>query len=219
MNRTRIEWTDWTWNPITGCKHDCWYCYAHKMFTRFHRSWEPTFHPERLDEIDHLRKPAKVFVCSVADLFARWTKPEWRDAVLNKILDPKYAHLTFQLLTKAPEEIPNFDFPSNVWVGVTVTTQAEVENIDYLRKTTSGCLPFASFEPLLGTIDLDDDHLRFLKWIIIGKLTGSARVKLDPEWVNHLIGCAETVDLPVFVKDSIVAELGEKYRIREFPKP
>ena len=235
MNRTKIEWTDWTWNPITGCKHGCWYCYAKRGYERFHRTFEPTFHPERIRELADLKPPSGrgrkpwigeaypdrwlIFTCSVADLFAPWTRPEWRDTVLERIAwTPNY--MILQLLTKSPEGIPNDStFRENVWLGATVTCQDEVKLLrDLIDIPTEGKF-FASFEPLLGPIVLPDDLLESLDWIIIGKLTGSARVKLNPEWVNHLIECAEIIDLPVFVKDSIVAELGEKYRIREFPKP
>jgi protein gp37 len=235
MNRTRIEWTDYTWNPVTGCKHDCWYCYAKRGYERFHRSFEPTFHPERITELAQLGPPSGrerkawiakaypgqwlVFVCSVADLFAPWTPQLWRGEVLERVAwAPDY--VVCQLLTKSPEGIPDDStFNRNVWLGVTVTRQEEVGLIRSLLDVPTEGKVFVSFEPLLDSIVLSDDLLESLDWIIIGKLTGSSRVKLQREWVNELIETAEINSLPIFVKDSIVAELGEKYRIQGFPEP
>jgi hypothetical protein len=82
MNRTKIEWTDFSWNPIVGCKHGCWYCYAKKLCQRFKKifpnGFEPTFYHERLTEPWDYLKPSKIFVCSIADLFASWTPTAWR---------------------------------------------------------------------------------------------------------------------------------------------
>ena len=83
MNRTKIEWCDYTWNPVTGCRTGCWYCYADRMATRFHRSFEPAFHPERLNEPLRVTTPAKIFVCSTADLFGPWVDPEWQRRVFQ----------------------------------------------------------------------------------------------------------------------------------------
>ena len=98
------------------------------MFKRFGRSFEPTFYPERLEELKKMKKPVKIFVCSVADLFAPWTKPEWTQAVLDEIQKPEYNHLTFQLLTKQPEYIKNFKLKSkeNIWIGGTINFQEEL---------------------------------------------------------------------------------------------
>jgi protein gp37 len=235
VNRTKIEWADWTWNPITGCKHGCWYCYAKRGYERFHRTFEPTFHPERIRELAQLNPPSGrarkpwiakaypaqwlVFVCSVADLFASWTLEKWRAEVLERISwTPEY--VICQLLTKSPEGITNEStFNKNIWLGVTVTSQNDTSLIRTLLDVPSEGRFFGCFEPLLGKIDLPKNLPRPLDWIIVGKLTGSSFVKLQKEWVDTLIGQARSAGIPVFVKDSIVAELGEQYRIQEFPKP
>jgi len=197
-----IDWTDWSWNPITGCLHNCWYCYAYKLFTRFGRSFEPTFHPERMDELKKLKKPAKVFVCSVADLFATWTPEEWRDPVLDEISKPEYDHLTFQLLTKNPENI-RLQARSNIWVGCTVTNQKEMPMIRDLVENYQG-FKFVSFEPILGPIDIKPYHwLDSIGWVIIGKLTGSGKIKLDLNWVNKLIYDCRIAGIPIFLKDNL----------------
>jgi protein gp37 len=213
MFKTKIEWTDYSWNPITGCLWDCWYCYAKKLFTRFHRSFKPQFHPERLDEPSKLKKPAKIFCCSVSDLFAYWTKEDWRHAVLERI--KKYStekpFLTFQLLTKQPHNIDrNYKFPENTWVGATITEQDEIWKIEDLKKINAK-IKFVSFEPLLGEIQTD---LKGIDWIIIGKLTGSKKIPLKKEWVENLIRQAKKSEIPIFVKNNV--KWGKK--IQEFPQ-
>ena len=234
MNRTKIEWTNVTYNPLgQGCDHNCWFCYAKRGARRNYfmhlalykkgkrknppcelcRDFKPHFHPERLNDPDFDRLPAgtKIFVCSTSDLFAPWTEPEWRDQVLNRICRPRYLHLIFQLLTKNPEEIPYLAYHKNVWFGVTITTQKETDKIKVLRDHIGDNLGFASFEPLLGPIQTID--LSLLNWIIIGKLTGSRKVRLQKEWVQSLIDQARTHNIPVFIKDNV----GWPEKIQEFP--
>lgn len=213
LNRTKIEWTDFTWNPITGCLHGCWYCYAKKMCQRFKKvfpnGFEPTFYPERLREPWERRKPSKIFACSIADLFALWTPKEWRDLVLRSMFKCPVKH-TFQLLTKNPELIPSIHFPDNVWVGTTVTGEnGDIRNIDAIKKVDAK-VRFVSFEPLLGDIWAD---LFDIQWVIIGKLTGSKRVKLDYGEVTKLTTQAQVIEIPVFQKNN----LGIPNPIQEFP--
>lgn len=213
MNRTSIEWTQWSWNPITGCKHGCWYCYAKKLTQRFKKifpnGFEPTFHPERLMEPCDLKKLSKIFVCSIADLFAPWTPNAWR----NQVFDAMYAcpvHHQFQMLTKNPERIPNVKpilpiaqkYPDNWWFGTTVTNENEDwKNIEEIKKVNAK-VRFVSFEPLLGPLPQEID-LNGLEWVIIGKLTGSKRVKLDEEWVNDIVTRAGLLGIPVFLKNNL----------------
>ena len=213
MIKTKIEWTDYSWNPITGCLHKCWYCYAKKLFTRFGKSFEPTFYPERLNELKKLKKPSKIFVCSVADLFAKWTKPEWGEAVLNEIQKPEYNHLTFQLLTKNPENI-NLRAKDNIWVGATITRQSELSMVSDLIGNYQG-LKFVSFEPILEMIDISKiEPFCHIDWIIVGKLTGSRKIELDTDWINLLLEYSRNMDIPIFLKDN----LNWHIKIREFPK-
>lgn len=224
MNKTKIEWTDFSWNPITGCKHGCWYCYAKKLSQRFKKifpnGFEPSFYPERLKEPWELKKPSKIFVCSIADLFAPWTPAEWVYRVFDSMLGcPGH---TFQLLTKNPERInsvldgyvPNWKtLPQNFWVGTTVTGEnGDWKNIEEIKRVNAK-VRFASFEPLLGLIP-GEICLDGLQWVIIGKLTGSKRVKLDNYWVLRILNEARSHDIPVFVKNNV----GWSEKIQEFPK-
>lgn len=222
MNRTRIEWTIWTWNPVTGCKHGCWYCYAKRLCLRFKKvfpnGFEPTFYPERLKEPWELKTPSKIFVCSIADLFASWTPTEWRDAVLKSMLQCPIKH-TFQILTKNPERIPTNDvmheYPDNWWFGTTVTgegTGADIVNIK-LIKNVPAKVRFVSFEPLLNDIDFNIYSLEGIQWVIIGKLTGSKRVKLPWSWVENILKEAGKYGIPVFIKNNIIWP----QKIQQFP--
>jgi protein gp37 len=209
MNRTKIEWCDYSWNPITGCLHNCWYCYAKKLFTRFHRSFKPQFHPKRLKE-KFPKKPSKIFCCSVSDIFADWTPCDWTTKVIDKIKE--HPEHTFQLLTKNPENIDKqIEFPENIWIGVTITTQNEVYKIDYLRKVKCK-IRFVSFEPLLDNIT--KLNLENIDWIIIGKLTGSKKIPLQKQWVKNLILEARENKIPIFIKDNVKWHK----KIQEFPE-
>lgn len=232
MNRTNIEWTQFSWNPVVGCDHGCWYCYAKKLAQRFPKvfpnGFKPTFYPERLDEPWHLRKPSKIFCCSVSDLFAEWTLPGWRDKVLLSIVGCPVKH-TFQLLTKNPERIPPRKYPENVWIGTTVTCANRWEgdtvkkdwiNLEYI-KNVDAKVRFASFEPLLGMLP-ESVSLKGLDWIIIGKLTGSKKVKLDPAWVQRITVEANDLGIPLFLKNNLFRDGWEKTafpfpKVQQFP--
>ena len=215
-----IEWTDYTWSPIVGCKHGCWYCYARKLTIRFKKvfpnGFEPTFHPERLKEPWELKKPSKIFVCSISDLFAPWTPEEWREQVMDAILFCPIKH-TFQFLTKNPEKIPLVIYPKNVWLGTTVTNENDDARNIYEIKQRAARVRFVSFEPLLAKLPYWAD-LKGLNWIIIGKLTGSKKVKLRKPWVEDILHGAMDYDIPVFMKNNLCPPFEKKDLIQEFPK-
>lgn len=221
INKTNIDWCDFSWNPVSGCDHGCWYCYARKMSQRFKKlfpnGFKPTFHPERLKEPYTLKKPSKIFVCSIADLFASWTPCVWRNAVLDAICNCPIKH-TFILLTKNPENIPkDFVFPINVWVGTTVTMEnGDWKNIEEI-KTINAKVKFVSFEPLLGLIP-DNVDLNGLQWVIIGKLTGSKKVKLDNYWVSVILDETKRHDIPVFMKKNLCPDWPKHALIQQFPQ-
>ena len=179
------------------------------------RDFKPHFHPERLSDPDFERLPAgtRIFVCSTSDLFAPWTDQDCRDTVIRKITDPKYSHLVFQLLTKNPENVPDSimetEFPENVWIGASITNRNDQHLDTYVRYFNCG-VRFLSFEPLLGEVNCT---LENVDWIIIGKLTGSRKIPLDPAWVQSLIDQARTCRIPIFIKNNV----GWKERIQEFP--
>jgi len=214
MNRTKIEWTDFTWNPVTGCLHGCPYCYARKIAVRFKRAFpngfEPTFHPDRLNEPIKRKKPAKIFVVDMGDLFGDWVPREWINAVLD-VVRACPQHI-FQFLTKAPRNLWKGEpWPKNAWVGATATNQEEADKGIAGLATSGASIKFLSCEPFLGPISLQYEMYK-LDWIIIGAQTNPEK-QPKKEWVQLLLDEADYLKIPVFMKDNL--RWGE--RIREFP--
>lgn len=214
MNKTAIEWADYTWNPVTGCLHGCPYCYARGIANRFghgeteEEKFRPAFHPERLDEPKH-RAPGSVFVCSMADLFGKWVPLAWiRDVFDAALSEPKHRYL---FLTKNPRryrdlhEIALLPSPKeNVWFGATVTTPEELRKYRQFKAYQS----FISLEPLHGPVRLVTLPIFNLPHaVIVGAETGNRKGKIVPkrEWVQDIQAECNELDIPVFFKNSILA--------------
>jgi len=217
-----IGWTDATWNPVTGCKstsEQCAVrdvCYARGISERFGRSFEPTFHPERLEEPYKLKKPAKIFVCSMGELFGPWVPREWQEAVIG-VARENPQHI-FQFLTKFPSEMAAYGFPVNAWLGITMNDkydQARVRMLNEIkyahRFAGREMVTFVSAEPLQGPIY--HAPLHDIDWLIIGAQT-SPNEQPHPEWVASLLRDADHYGFPVFMKK----ELDYEPKRREFPK-
>lgn len=225
MNRSKIEWTDYTWNPVTGCLNSCEYCYARRLTKRFPEhfpnGFNPMFYPDRLGEPAARKKPVKIFTVSMGDLFGPWVSPIWQDEIWDAAV--KASQHTFQFLTKFPISLRSWiarngagQLPGNFWAGVTVTHPLEVWKESYIVGWRQGGVRYVSFEPLLGdctkgpyTLDLTG-----IDWIIIGAQTQPLRKPPD-EWVQRLIDRADFLKIPVFLKDSIQDYWPEKRR--EYP--
>ena len=189
MNKTKIEWTDYTWNPVVGCKHGCNYCYAKRMNDRFKwiEKWnKPQIFVERLDEPYKIKKPSKIFVCSVADLFGDWIGDDWIELIMKVTRDnPQH---TFQFLTKNPVRYLDFNFPENCWLGATITGKNHKDDLLrllWLSKVPNKNKRFVSIEPLLGKINqgtlLDNFDL-----VIVGAMTGVGAVPPKKEWIDGI---------------------------------
>ena len=178
MNKTKIEWCDYSWNPITGCLHNCPYCYARKIAMRFDGHFDPTIHYDRLKE-KMPKKPSKIFVCSMADLFGEWVQDNWIDSVLE-IVEKNPQH-TFQFLTKNPKRYLNFTFPKNCWLGITLDNPDRLK-LDYLKMMPN--YKFISFEPLLG--DMSGLDLSGIDLCIVGAMTGQGAIPPKKEWIDSI---------------------------------
>lgn len=217
-DKTKIEWTDSTWNPITGCtpcSPGCERCYARTLAGRFPQvhgfrcgdddGGEPTpadfsrvmFHRDRLNQPMHWRRPRRVFVCSMGDIWHPEVPEAWREHMTNG-MDRAPQH-TYMLLTKRAQRMYDFTMPPrpNLWLGVTVCNRAELPKLDALRNTPAA-LRFVSFEPLLD--DLGTVDLRGIGWVICGGETGTGARPMLTAWAHDL--CRQCVDagVPFFFK-------------------
>ena len=224
-----IGWTDATWNPISGCLNDCWYCYARKRYTQYGNSFEPTFKPHKVSEpIKQTRnyykrtgKTARIFLCSVSDFWGQGVQQEWRDQIYEIIREcPDHI---FQVLTKQPQNIIDTpSIPANMWVGVSVTGKDKFNyDIMYnifqeMATTCINSVRFISFEPLLAE---PPELIKGLQdWIIIGKYNGAGDGPHRPkrEWVENLVKQADNLGVPIFMKKQLKAMWPGEMR-QEFP--
>lgn len=220
MNKTKIEWCDYTWNPITGCTTGCSFCYARKIAMRFDGHFKPTFHPDRIVKaqkmFDRWNKDGeshRIFVGSMGDLFDPHVKWTWLEE-LYKIFW-KNPRQKFIVLTKQPENyIAKFEkpMPSNVWVGVSAgEKEGTQKRISYLK-----ALPifhrFISFEPLLFDVASEGLNLCDIDWLIIGAQT-NPHVLPQKKWVERIIFEARKRQIPIFLKNN----LEWPNKIQEYP--
>lgn len=215
MNRTKIEWTHapgrtgYTWNPITGCRHGCGYCYARPFAKRlqgmgvpgYEAGFEPTFHPTRILEPTTVKQPGFVFTVSMGDMFGHWVPFTWINDVFS-VAEQCPQHV-FAVLTKNPSKIQDWHdaggrIPDNVWLGVSVTTMDEAWRISVLWSVPGTGVRFVSLEPIRGPVDRE--YLTGLDWLIVGSQTGAGAPKPDQQLVNKMVKVAERLERPIFVK-------------------
>lgn len=210
MSATNIEWTDETWNPVTGCSKrsdGCSHCYAEAMSHRlklmgikkYANGFSVTLHPDALSEPLSWKKPRNIFVCSMSDLFHEEVPFDFIDKVLDTIKNSPYHR--FQLLTKRPERMFEFfstrNIPENIWVGTTVESNAYVNRIEIL-KSIKAKVHFLSCEPLLGP--LEGMNLLGIDWVIVGGESGPKARRMLPEWVKSIQQQASKYNVPFFFK-------------------
>jgi protein gp37 len=245
FNKTNdnVEWALWTWNPVTGCLHDCPYCYARDIANRFYAylplasRFAPMFYPDRLSAPANTRIPnlakvedpvrklglQNVFVCSMADLFGKWVPTEWIEAILTQVwLNPQW---NFLFLTKFPIRMSEFEYPPNAWLGTTVDRQYAVERAEkaFRKLKHSGYqgIAWLSCEPMMERLTFSS--LAMFNWIVIGGASKSTQTQefLPPlEWISHLEGQAEVAGCKIYEKTNLF-ELKDKTnppkRRREYP--
>lgn len=242
MNKTKIDWCDSTWNPVTGCLHSCEYCYARGITNRFGKnlpdfsnfasankglhllenkidgtpypfSFEPTFHAYRLNEYAE-KKGRNIFVCSMADLFGKWVPDSWIEEVFSACDNAPQHNYIF--LTKNPKRY--VDLAEN---GILRCRENMWYGFSQTKREESKpfCIPskphiFVSVEPILEPLDV------FLEdWIIVGAETGKRKDKVIPkrEWIEDIVSDCRKYDIPLFMKSSLSDIWGEPL-IQEFPK-
>ncbi len=207
---TKIEWTDKTWNPITGCSKlssGCVHCYAETMSRRlkamgldkYRNGFDVTLHPEDLEMPLRWKKGHNIFVCSMSDLFHKDVPFEFVDKVIDVI--QRTPQHRYQLLTKRAERMAEYFsqhvVPVNVWLGVTVECQISRYRIDLLKQVDAS-IRFLSCEPLLE--DLGDLDLQGVDWVIVGGESGSQARPMKEEWVMSIKKQVEDAGAAFFFK-------------------
>ena len=202
---TMIEWTDKTWNPTVGCNKvspGCKHCYAETITKRFRQNFpngfDFTLHPERLEEPRRWRKPSRVFVNSMSDLFHERMPLDFLQEIFGVMAEcPRHI---FQVLTKRHgrlvELAPQLEWPQNVWMGVSVENQDYVQRVDYLREVPAA-VRFLSCEPLLGPLNL---NLEGIHWVIVGGESGKGHRPINAEWVRDIRAHCREQDAAFFFK-------------------
>lgn len=203
---TAIEWTDKTWNPTVGCDKvsaGCRNCYAEALTKRFTNHFKDgfdfTLHPERLREPRRWRKPSRVFVNSMSDLFhAKVPLGFIRDIFDVMRETPQH---TYQALTKRSLRMARLadrlDWPANLWMGVSVEDETVTGRIDHLREVPAA-VRFLSCEPLIGPLrDLD---LAGIDWVIAGGESGANHRPMDQAWVEDIRDQCVSADVAFFFK-------------------
>ena len=220
MQRSQIEWTEATWNPVTGCTQvspGCANCYAMRFAERFRgvpghpyeRGFDLQLRPERLNQPLRWRKPRTIFVNSMSDLF----HPGVPDAYIQRVFAvmQEASQHRFQVLTKRSERLaelsPTLPWPQNIWMGVSVENQRWTSRIDDLRQT-GAAIKFLSCEPLLGPLDLDLDGI---DWVIAGGESGPGARPMDGDWVRGVRDqCGETETAFFFKQWGAHSECGKR---------
>lgn len=209
MQRSTIEWTEATWNPVTGCTEvspGCAHCYAKTFAERFRgvpghpyeNGFDLQLRPERLDQPLRWKKPRTIFVNSMSDLFHEDVPEDYIRNVFEVM--ESASHHRFQVLTKRSERLaelaPSLPWPRNVWMGVSVENQRFVRRVDNLREVQAQ-VRFLSCEPLLGALELD---LRGIQWVIAGGESGPGARAMDPDWVRGIRDQCDLERVPFFFK-------------------
>ncbi len=218
MTKSKIAWTDRTWNPITGCTKisaGCKYCYAerqafriqkmekNKGIKRYQAGFQLTLHPDKLLQPTTWKKGCKIFVCSMSDLFHDRVPDSYIKQIFQ-IMNECPQH-TFQILTKRTQRMKELasqlHWTDNIWLGVTVESEPYYHRIRDLYQTPAR-IKFVSFEPLIGPLSKGDlrGDLYQIDWIIVGGESGYNARPMKEEWVDDIFDRVWNHQIPFFFK-------------------
>ena len=207
-DNSSIEWTEATWNPVTGCTKvspGCDHCYAETLSKRWGRSFEVTLHPDRLAMPLTWKKPKLVFANSMSDLFHVDVPDDFLREVWDVMVEtPQH---TYQVLTKRTHRMVHkireleLEITPNLWLGTSVENQKFADNRcpALLAANLEPAVRWLSCEPLLGPLDLAL-HLPFLDWVVVGGESGTGRREMDKEWARQIRDDCAAEGVPFFFK-------------------
>ncbi len=208
--KSPIEWTESTWNPVTGCtkiSDGCKNCYAEKLAKRlqamgqanYKNGFKLTLQPEMLERPLEWKKPQTIFVNSMSDLFHKDVPLDYIQKVFGVMAKADWHN--FQVLTKRSERLKELNYKLNwrphIWMGVSVENQKVIHRIDDLRKTDAH-IKFLSIEPLLGSLSNLD--LTGIDWVIVGGESGPKARPMKEEWVLEIKAQCDEQNIPFFFK-------------------
>lgn len=207
---SHIEWTDATWNPVTGCTKispGCKHCYAERLARRlkamgqhnYREGFTLTLQPHMLELPLHWKTPRRIFVNSMSDLFHQDVPPSFIKTVFE-VMSRAHWH-QYQILTKRSGRLRQLskllDWAPNIWMGVSVEDEDYTYRVNDLRETAAH-VKFLSLEPLLGPIPMLD--LRGIDWAIVGGESGPGARTMDPDWVTDIRDQCLKAGVPFFFK-------------------
>jgi protein gp37 len=209
VSKSAIEWTEHTWNPVTGCDKvslGCDNCYAERMAvrlkamgsSRYANGFQVTIHQDKVAEPLRWIKPRMVFVNSMSDLF----HPEVPESFIQDVFDvmAQASRHTFQILTKRPQRAASLlsgQIPRNIWLGTSIETDKYVFRADHLRRINVP-IRFLSCEPLLGPLPSLD--LSGISWVIVGGESGPGHRAMEADWVREIRDTALESETAFFFK-------------------
>jgi len=210
MNRSKIEWTESTWNPVSGCNkvsRGCENCYAERMAKRlqamgtrgYENGFEVTLHSSALEKPLKMKKPQIIFVNSMSDIFHEKIPDEYIEEIFS-VMNQASWH-TFQVLTKRPERLERIahklEWGENIWMGTTVEANDYVHRANYLRSSPAR-VKFLSLEPLIDTVDKLD--YAGIDWVIVGGESGPRARVMQKEWVLEIRDRCREKEIDFFFK-------------------
>jgi len=246
MNKTKIEWCDYTWNPVTGCLYNCEWCYAQRIARRFapkevvgcddctqppnglheiryknsgsiwRYGFAPTLHSYRLGEPKYTKKTQNIFVCSMADLYGNWVPDEWISEVFKACEAAPQHNYLFLTKNSVRYELYHNKYQNKLGESFIKRNNVWVGATRTADEKISHLARFVSLEPI--QVEINVENLRFFELVIVGAETGKRKGKTVPEkdWIEKIAKFCSQRNIPLFMKNSLKKIWGEDL-IREFP--
>jgi protein gp37 len=207
---SNIEWTEMTWNPVTGCvkiSQGCKNCYAERMAkrlkamgsVRYEQGFAPTLHYDLIETPLQWKKPRVIFVNSMSDLFQDAVPLSFIQRIFQTMQE--CPHHIFQVLTKRADRLeaiaPHLPWPENVWMGVSVENSRVLARVRHLQRTPAR-VKFLSCEPLIGP--LNRIPLNGIDWVIVGGESGPGARPMEKTWANAILRQCRKADVDFFFK-------------------